>query len=148
MKFLSFLLIISLFHSKTDWLINWQEAQLKAKQEGKLILLNFSGSDWCVPCIRLHKEVFSDPGFDELVKDNLILVNADFPRLKKNQLSAAQQKINDALAERYNTQGKFPLTVLMNEKGEVIKIYDGYAGEGVASFLGRIRDDIYSYKSR
>lgn len=148
MKFLSFLLIISLFHSKTDWLTNWQEAQLKAKQEGKLILLNFSGSDWCVPCIRLHKEVFSDPGFDELVKDNLILVNADFPRLKKNQLSAAQQKINDALAERYNTQGKFPLTVLMNEKGEVIKIYDGYAGEGASSFLGRIRDDIYSYKSR
>lgn len=148
MKFLSFILILSLIHSKTDWLTNWQEAQLKAKQEGKLILLNFSGSDWCVPCIRLHKEVFSDPGFDEIAKDNLVLVNADFPRLKKNQLSASQQKINDALAERYNTQGKFPLTVLMNEKGEVIKIYDGYAGEGAAAYIGRIRDDIYSYKSR
>ena len=84
------------------------------RKEHKFILLSFSGSDWCGPCIRLHKEVFGSNAFEQLANEKLILVNADFPRYKKNQLSVSQQKINDALAEKYNKKGEFPLTVLLN----------------------------------
>jgi hypothetical protein len=50
----------------------------------------------------------------------------DFPRQKKNQLSKEQVKLNEALAERYNKDGKFPFTVLVNEKGVVLKTWDGF----------------------
>ena len=56
-------------------------------------------------------------------------MNADFPRYKKNQLPAPQQKINDALAEKYNRKGEFPLTVLLNAQGKVIKSWDGFPSE-------------------
>ena len=90
------------------------EAKMLAQKEHKHILLNFSGSDWCGPCIRLHKEIFDSEAFQQFAETNLVLVNADFPRLKKNQLSASQQKINDAIADQYNSKGIFPFTVLLN----------------------------------
>jgi thioredoxin-related protein len=101
-------------------------AQQAAKDQHKLILLNFSGSDWCGPCIKLKKDVFESTEFQSFADANLVLVRADFPRLKKNQLAKDQQAKNDALAERYNSDGKFPLTVLLNEQGKVLKEWDGY----------------------
>ena len=109
-----------------NWHHNLEEARQLAKKEHKYILLNFSGSDWCGPCIRLHKEVFGSELFSKYAEDNLVMVNADFPRLKKNQLSAEQQKINNDLADRYNSHGIFPLTLLLNEDGKVLAQWDGF----------------------
>jgi hypothetical protein len=78
------------------------------------------------PCIKLKKDVFESEEFQAFAEANLVLVRADFPRLKKNQLAKDQQAKNDALAERYNHDGKFPLTVLLNEQGKVLKEWDGY----------------------
>src|SRR5579872_6356966 len=104
----------------TGWHYNLDEARKLAEQQHKHILLNFSGSDWCGPCILLRKEIFDAPAFSAFADTALILVNADFPRMKKNQLSKDQQQLNEKLADRYNPQGKFPLTILMDEKGKII----------------------------
>ena len=123
-------LLISLFlllnFNTPNWNNNYKDAFEIAKKEHKLILLNFSGSDWCGPCIKLHKDVFTMDEFNTLAEDHLVLVNADFPRAKKNQLSKVQQQLNEELAEKYNVQGDFPLTVLINTDGKVIKAWTGF----------------------
>jgi thioredoxin-related protein len=103
------------------------------------LLLNFSGSDWCGPCIRLHKEIFDSEVFTKYADENLVLVNADFPRLKKNMLSKEQQKQNDALADKYNTDGAFPLTLLLDADGKVIKKWDGFPSETAAEFTNDVK---------
>ena len=123
------LLLVGLFcmsFSIINWHYNFEEAKQIAKKEHKYILLNFSGSDWCGPCIRLHKDIFDNVSFQAFAAKKLVMVNADFPRLKKNQLPAAQQKINDAIADRYNSKGTFPLTLLINENGKIVKEWEGY----------------------
>ena len=109
-----------------DWGHNYVQAKEAATKEHKFILVNFSGSDWCGPCIRLHKEVFTTDAFIKLANEKLVLLNADFPRYKKNQLPAAQQKINESLADQFNTKGIFPLTVLVAVDGKIIKSWDGF----------------------
>jgi len=115
------------------------EAKMLAQKEHKHILLNFSGSDWCGPCIRLHKEIFDSEAFQQFAETNLVLVNADFPRLKKNQLSVSQQKINDAIADRYNSKGSFPFTVLLNENGKVLKQWEGFPKMTPDEFVDDVR---------
>lgn len=118
------LLIISL--SLLSWIGDFSQAQSQAKQENKFILLNFSGSDWCGPCIKLKHDVFETSEFNDFAQGKLVLVRADFPRLKKNQLPKDQQDRNDQMAERYNPNGKFPLTVLLNAQGKVLHEWEGY----------------------
>ena len=92
-----------------NWTTNINAAKEIAKKENKYILLNFSGSDWCIPCMRLEQDIFNSDSFIKYASDNLVLVNADFPRKSKNQLSKEQQKLNDALADKYNPAGKFSI---------------------------------------
>jgi thioredoxin-related protein len=108
------------------WGHDYTRAIDTAKKEHKFILVNFSGSDWCGPCIRLHKEVFTTEVFLKVAKEKLVLLNADFPRYKKNQLTAAQQKINESLAEQFNNKGIFPLTVLVSTQGKIVKSWEGF----------------------
>ena len=108
-------------------------------KENKFILLNFSGSDWCIPCMRLRKEVLDDDVFSKYAAHHLILVNADFPRKKSNQPSKEQQKINDNLADTYNSQGSFPLTILLDSNGNKLKIWDGFYKNGAVGFVNEIK---------
>src|SRR5690348_7808884 len=85
--------------SVNGWETDFDSAQKKAKQEHKLILLNFSGSDWCIPCINMRHDIFESKSFTDYAENNLVLVNADFPRLKKNRLSREQESKNDKLAD-------------------------------------------------
>jgi len=135
MKFLLTFLISSLFANSPVWYSDINKAKIEATTSGKYILVNFSGSDWCGPCIRLHKEIFESETFTSYAQKNLVLVNADFPRLKKNQLSKEQQKMNNVLADQYNSQGHFPYTILIDAKGKVIKIWDGFPNESPDKFL-------------
>ena len=118
--------ILLFFLATGVWHNNIQEAKQIAKKEHRHILLNFSGSDWCGPCILLRKEILDNPTFLKMADSGLVLVNADFPRMKKNQLPATQQRLNDQLADQYNPQGKFPLTLLLNADGKILKTWDGY----------------------
>lgn len=110
-----------------------------AVDKHELILLNFSGSDWCGPCIRMHKEILDTKSFKKVAEDNLVVVNADFPRKKKNRLSKPQQKQNDALAEKYNPSGKFPYTLLLNADGKVIKSWDGMPDKNAEQFADEVK---------
>ena len=125
-KMISVVLIGCLAFSGGIWHNNMEEAKGIARKEHRHILLNFSGSDWCGPCIMLRREILDAPAFLQVADTSLVLVNADFPRMKKNRLPAAQQGLNDALADQYNPQGKFPYTLLLNADGKVLRSWDGY----------------------
>ena len=103
-----------------EWTTDINDAKAQAQKEHKEILLVFQGSDWCAPCIKLDKEIWSSEVFRAYAKEHFVLVKADFPKRSKNQLSAEQQKKNDQLAEKYNQQGYFPLVVVMDEAGKVL----------------------------
>ncbi len=131
-----FISLLTLPH--ISWLTDIQNAESIARKENKLILLNFSGSDWCGPCIRLHKEFLDGEAFNQFADSHLILLNADFPRSKKNQLSKEQQGKNNALADAYNKNGIFPLTLLLNTEGKVLKTWEGYPSESILEFINEI----------
>ena len=133
------ILFLGFIPTSLIWNENFNEAQQLAKTSHKQILINFSGSDWCGPCIRLRKEILESEVFEAYAKENLILVRADFPRQKKNQLPAAQVKQNEALAEKYNPDGKFPYTLLVDENGKILKSWDGYPNEVAEKFVQEVK---------
>lgn len=138
MKLILLMLVSGMSLSLPKWQTDFEKAKAIAKEKDRLILLNFSGSDWCGPCQRLHKEVFADNTFTTYADTALVMYNADFPRSKKNQLSKDLQKSNDALADQYNPQGKFPLTLLLTAEGKVVKTWDGYAGNNT-QFMQQVK---------
>ena len=103
-----------------SWQHDIQKASEQAKKEDKAIMLYFSGSDWCKPCIMLKKEVMNTEAFQNYAKDKLVLVELDFPRMKKNRLSSEQTNHNESLAEKYNKEGSFPMVVFINSDGKVL----------------------------
>lgn len=122
------------------WANNFEQVLKQAQKENKFILLNFSGSDWCGPCIRMHKNIFENEVFQQYANVHLIYVNADFPRLKKHQLTQEQQKVNDELAEKYNPTGIFPYTLLLNSNGKVINTWNGFYENGAESFTNEVKN--------
>jgi thioredoxin-related protein len=117
--FVLFLLTTSLGYSQ-KWNTNFEDVKIKAEKENKNILLVFSGSDWCGPCIKLDKTVWKSIEFQAEADKNWIIYKADFPKKKANQLSAEMIESNNKLAEKYNKNGSFPLVVLLDKKGKVI----------------------------
>ena len=137
------LLLITFFFiavSFTKWQPDFATAVQTAKEKHELILINFSGSDWCGPCMRMHKEIFENETFSKMADTCLVMVNADFPRNKKNQLSKQMVKQNDMLADKYNPNGSFPYTVLINADGKVLKAWDGFPNENAAQFAMEVKD--------
>ena len=117
----------------TGWLTDLDAAKAAAKAANRPILAVFSGSDWCKPCIMYEQEVFAKPEFMAYAKDKLVLAHFDFPRMKKNQLPAAQQKMNDTAAAQLNREGDFPLAVVIAPDGKVLA-KTGYIAGGPAAF--------------
>jgi thiol-disulfide isomerase/thioredoxin len=139
MKTIVLVLLGSLLLSSHGWLTDLDVAKKTAAEKHQLILLNFSGSDWCGPCIRLRKEIFENNIFISFADSNVVLINADFPRNKKNRLSDDQTNRNNAIADKYNPDGKFPYTLLLNANGKVVKEWDGFPNETPASFVAEIK---------
>ena len=142
MKFLSLLLLSTFLTTSTGWKTDFEKAKKAAKDEHKFILLNFSGSDWCGPCIRLRKEIFESAEFIQFADEKLVLVNADFPRQRKNQLDKQLQKNNDKLADKYNSTGIFPLTVLLTSEGKLVKKWEGYPEAGKDKFISELKNAV------
>jgi len=131
--------LVSLFlFSSISWQGDFKTAEEQAAKENKLVLVNFSGSDWCIPCMRLRKEILESTVFENYAQEHLVLVRADFPRQKKNQLNAEQVKRNEALADKYNAEGTFPLTLLIDKNGKVVKKWDGMPNESAEKFVAEI----------
>lgn len=94
------------------------------------ILLVFSGSDWCQPCIRFEKQVLKDSVFQHFAAANLELIKADFPQRKK--LTPAQRQQNEQLAGQYNPEGEFPHIVLLRPDRTMLAALPADAGSGMA----------------
>lgn len=137
-NFLALLCCITLL-SFTGWETDFEKARQLAKEKHALILLNFSGSDWCGPCIRMRKEIFESPAFSAMADASLVLVNADFPRSKKNKISEQVKKQNELLADKYNPEGKFPFTLLLNPEGKIIKAWDGLPENKAGQFTAQVK---------
>ncbi len=103
--------------------VSFESAQQQAKELNRPLLLVFSGSDWCRPCIEFDTAVLSQQSFHDYCNNNIVFYKADFPR--KKELIATQWEENEALADQYNPDGNFPYIVLFNAQGEKLKSKKG-----------------------
>lgn len=117
------------------WLNNFETAKERATAQGKDILVDFSGSDWCGWCIKLNKEVFDTPAFKTAAPQRFILMEADFPRDEsKVPPDIAQQ--NAALRDAFNVQG-YPTILLLDAQGRPYA-QTGYRDGGPAAYLAHL----------
>jgi len=138
---LYFFLIVQSFFITTNpatiWQTNFEEAKRVASEQNKKILMVFSGSDWCAPCIKLKKKILTTEEFQAFEKENLVVLYLDFPQRKKNRLSKELTKHNEALAEQYNRSGRFPNILLMDNTGKVLKNLK-YEGQSPSDFIKEV----------
>jgi thioredoxin-related protein len=121
--------------AEAEWLTDMAKAQEKAKAEKKLILVNFTGSDWCPPCMRMKAEVLTQKEFVEYAQKNLVLVEADFPR--RTAQSAALKRSNQALQKKYGIQA-YPTFVLLDAAGKELWRHESYLAGGPKAFLQKL----------
>lgn len=136
MRFIMAALIIAVsdVHAAT-WLTDISTAYHQARTEKKVLLFNFTGSDWCGWCMKLKAEVFTQPEFDVFAKDNLVLVEVDFPRRK--ELTPAQKRANMGLALQYNVQG-YPTIILADGQGIMLG-RTGYQPGGAKMYVKELQ---------
>jgi thioredoxin-related protein len=126
--------VATLAQARAEWLTDYKQAQEQAKAGNKLVLLNFTGSDWCGWCIKLDREVFSTPEFKDYASKNLVLLEADFPHAKPQSASVRRQ--NEELAMRYQVIG-FPTILVLNGDGKVVGEL-GYTPGGPSTFIAEL----------
>lgn len=117
---LVFTLFLSIGATAQDWKQDYDEALAQAANEDKPLILVFSGSDWCPPCKRLEKNVWSSEEFKNYSADKYVLYKADFPRKKANQLPQELLNQNKKLAEKYNPKGHYPLVLVLDKSEQVL----------------------------
>lgn len=117
-----------------EWFTDAEAAQAKAKEENKLVLLDFTGSDWCMWCKRLKREVFDKPEFAQFARSKLILVEVDFPQRKT--LPEAQQQANARLDKTYRINS-YPTIILLDPDGKQVGRL-GYTFGGASSFIAKV----------
>ena len=115
-----FLFLLSFSLTAQNWETDWKVATQKSKKNNQKLILVFSGSDWCIPCIKLEKEIWEEKSFMAYALENYVLLRADFPKRKKNALSKEKQIHNNKLAERFNAAGYFPLVVVISPEEKVL----------------------------
>ncbi len=121
--------------TELKWNEKVESAIAVAKKENKPILVDFTGSDWCIWCKKLSEEVFTQKEFIEYANKNLVLVKLDFPK----NIEQSQETVyyNRQMAQKYGIQG-FPTIILLDSNGEVIN-YTGYQDGGAQSYIEHIK---------
>ena len=104
-------------YGAAGWTTSYAKALEASKETGKPILANFTGSDWCGYCIRLHKQVFKKSEFRSWAKKNVILLELDYPKGKR--LSPKLRQQNSELARRYKVSG-YPTLMMLDSEGETL----------------------------
>jgi thioredoxin-related protein len=120
--------------ASAEWLTDYKKAQQEAKTNNRLLLVDFTGSDWCGWCIKLDREVFSKTEFKDYASKNLVLMEVDFPRAKTQ--NSALKKQNQELAQQYQIEG-FPTIVVLDRDGKRIGEF-GYMEGGAAAFIAQL----------
>lgn len=117
------------------WETNLETALATAKKENKAVLVNFTGSDWCMWCKKLNEEVFSKKEFADYAAEKLILVKIDFP--KDIEQTVEQKMYNRELAQRFNIEG-YPTIVLLNNQGSITGV-TGYQPGGPENYVQHLK---------
>ena len=121
--------------AEVKWSTDLPAAQTEAKKDQKLVLVNFTGSDWCGWCKKLQAEVFTTKEFDTFAKGKLVLVEIDFPNQKKQ--SAELKKANEALQAKYKASG-FPTIVALDGEGKEVWRQVGYMPGGPKAWIAKL----------
>jgi protein disulfide-isomerase len=130
---IAFSFVATLVHG-SDWQTDYEQALATAKAARKCVLLDFTGSDWCGPCIEMNKVVFSKAAFQNYAKKNLVLVEVDYPRIKR--LPAKVVKQNEHLMQQYGIEKSgYPTVILLNPDGKILGQLEGYSGELPADII-------------
>ena len=124
--------IVASSEAAEGWKTDYTAALAQAAKENKMVLLDFTGSDWCGWCIKLQKDTFSKPEFKQFAEQSLVLVELDFPRGKTQ--SDELKKQNEELAEKFGVQG-FPTLVLLDPQGKEAARNVGYLQGGPEAFI-------------
>lgn len=114
------------------WLTNVDEAIELAKKENKSVMIEFTGSDWCPPCIKMKKEVFSKDEFLKGASEKFVLVHLDFPRGDKEL-----KEKNQPMAEKYKIEG-FPTVILLDAEGKEFTRFFASRYPTVEDFLAHL----------
>lgn len=117
------------------WETDLDKARQLATQTNRLVFVNFTGSDWCGWCMRLHDEVFSQPRFISFFKAHFIPVKLDFPRGYK--LPPEQEALNSKLAQTFRVQG-FPTIVILDKSGRELA-RTGYQEGGPEAYITHLK---------
>jgi len=140
--FLLALLTVSAFAADLEWNTNFDQAKTQAKTEGKYMLINFTGSDWCPWCFKLRDEVFKTDAFKEYATESIVLMEADFP--KRKALPEALKQQNRKLAGDYGVQG-FPTVAILNHKGDLVAL-TGYQRGGAVKYIEHVKSLIKQHE--
>jgi thioredoxin-related protein len=122
------------------WLTNIEKAKELAKKEGKTVLVEFTGSDWCPPCKALKKNVFDSKEFKAYAKKNLVLVELDFPR-DKSKVTKDQAEYNREQAKAFAVRG-YPTIILMDANGKELTKKVGYGRTSVEEYIASLKKAI------
>jgi thioredoxin-related protein len=122
------------FAAQVEWFTDINAAVAKAKAENKFIMLDFTGSDWCIWCQRLKSEIFDQPEFAEFASVNFVMVEVDFPHDKPQ--TPAQQQINKRLAQAYHVD-RYPTLIVLNSAGDQVGA-GGYLKGGPNAFIAAV----------
>ena len=128
--------------TEEGWVTDFEAASKTAKQEGKYMILNFTGSDWCGWCIKLDAEVFSKEAYRSYAKENLVEVELDFPSKKK--IPVETQKQNEELSNKYGIRG-YPTILILSPEGEEVA-RTGYRRGGPEAYVDHLKEIIQKHK--
>ena len=133
------------FAMPKGWTDDFEAAKTKAAKEGKLLLVDFSGSDWCGWCMKLDDEVFSKKEFIRAAQMDFVLVMIDSPR-NKEKLSKKARRQNPELVKKYGIRG-YPTVLVMDAEGNVVA-RTGYRRGGVKEYIKHLDSITEAYKSK
>lgn len=119
------------------WVTNIFQAVSQAEKENKRILINFTGSDWCIYCVRLEENIFSKKEFKEYAEKELVRVFIDFPRRK--QLDEYQLNHNEALKMGFGVDG-YPRIVVL-EPDLQLGLITGYRDISPKEYVEHLKND-------
>jgi len=119
------------------WTDDFDAAKAEAAKDGKLLLVDFSGSDWCGWCMKLDSEVFSKPEFVEGAKKDFVLVLIDTPS-NQSILSEKARVQNPALVDKYGIEG-FPSVLILDAEGNKLA-RTGYMAGGATAYLKKLAE--------
>ncbi|TLD70422.1 thioredoxin family protein [Phragmitibacter flavus] len=125
----------SVFATKPGWDDDYEKSLAKAKEEKKMVLLDFTGSDWCGWCIKLDKEVFGKQEFKKMAREHLVLVELDYPQGRRLVRRTADQ--NAELKKKYEVTG-YPTVILLDSEGKIVNRWGGYSETFLEELKGKL----------